>query len=93
MDRRFATFISFIPDGDRKAYYESSQWTIKQNRGSVAKLRQENKMLRRNLADSKAGDERVINTAFRERDVERASMRGKSGKVSRNLKQLVKLPE
>ncbi|XP_071821247.1 outer dynein arm-docking complex subunit 3-like [Apostichopus japonicus] len=67
-------------DGDRKAYYESSQWTIKQNRGSVAKLRQENKMLRRNLADSKAGDERVINTAFRERDVERASMRGKSGK-------------
>lgn len=67
-------------DGDRKAYYESSQWTIRQNRSSVANLRQENKMLRKNLADSKAGDERVINIAFRDRDVERASLRGKSGK-------------
>lgn len=67
-------------DGDRKAYYESSQWTIKQNRVSVSNLRQENKMLRKKLADSKAGDERVINTAFRDLDVERASMRGKSGK-------------
>ncbi len=37
-------------------------------------------MLHRNLADSKAGDEKVINTAFKDRNVERASLRGKSGK-------------
>ena len=38
-------------------------------------------MLHRDLADSKAGDEKVINTAFKDRNVERASLRGKSGKV------------
>ncbi|XP_071802586.1 outer dynein arm-docking complex subunit 3-like [Asterias amurensis] len=67
-------------DGDRKAYYESSQWTIKQNRDAISKLRKETKMLHRDLADSKAGDEKVINTAFKDRNVERASLRGKSGK-------------
>ncbi|XP_022084175.1 coiled-coil domain-containing protein 151-like [Acanthaster planci] len=67
-------------DGDRKAYYESSQWTINQNRETISKLRKENKMLHKRLADSKAGDERVINTAFKDRNVERASLRGKSGK-------------
>ncbi|XP_070532404.1 outer dynein arm-docking complex subunit 3-like [Ptychodera flava] len=67
-------------DGDRKAYYESSQWTMKKNRETIAKMRKENKSLHKTLADSKAGDERVINSAFAERNIERAAMRGKSGR-------------
>ncbi|NP_001171771.1 coiled-coil domain containing 151-like [Saccoglossus kowalevskii] len=67
-------------DGDRKAYYESSQWTMKKNRETIAKMRKENKDLHKNLANSKAGDEKVINTAFHDRNVEKAALRGKSGK-------------
>nr|XP_032651446.1 uncharacterized protein LOC116833807 [Chelonoidis abingdonii] len=37
-------------EGDRKAFYESSQWTIKKNRESIQWLRQENKKLHKKLA-------------------------------------------
>ncbi|XP_071495771.1 outer dynein arm-docking complex subunit 3-like [Diadema antillarum] len=67
-------------DGDRKAYYESSQWTIKQNLEAIRKLRGDNKTLHKRLAASKAGDDRVLDIAFKKREVERASLRGKSGK-------------
>uniref|UniRef100_A0A8C8SSI1 Coiled-coil domain containing 151 n=1 Tax=Pelusios castaneus TaxID=367368 RepID=A0A8C8SSI1_9SAUR len=38
-------------EGDRKAFYESSQWTIKKNRESISGLRQENKKLHKKLSD------------------------------------------
>ena len=41
----------FNADGDRKAYYESSQWSIKKNRETISKMRQENKKLHIALAD------------------------------------------
>lgn len=41
-------------DGDRAAYYESSQSTIKQNRETILQLRQENKRLYRRLAEANA---------------------------------------
>eukprot|EP00238_Polyblepharides_amylifera_P001167 CAMPEP_0196571392 /NCGR_PEP_ID=MMETSP1081-20130531/1575_1 /TAXON_ID=36882 /ORGANISM="Pyramimonas amylifera, Strain CCMP720" /LENGTH=559 /DNA_ID=CAMNT_0041888327 /DNA_START=25 /DNA_END=1704 /DNA_ORIENTATION=+ len=37
-------------EGDRKAYYETSQWTIKQNRETIAIAKRENKELRAQLA-------------------------------------------
>mmetsp|Transcript_19933 Transcript_19933/g.64893 ORF Transcript_19933/g.64893 Transcript_19933/m.64893 type:complete len:579 (+) Transcript_19933:36-1772(+) len=37
-------------EGDRKAYYETSQWTIKQNRETIGALKRENKELRGQLA-------------------------------------------
>jgi hypothetical protein len=36
-------------EGDRKAYYETSQWTIKQNRETIAAGKEENKELRLQL--------------------------------------------
>jgi len=42
-------------DGDRKAYIETSQWTIKQNRETLAALKRENKELRAQLA-ARAGE-------------------------------------
>ena len=37
-------------DGDKKAYKESSQWAIRQNKDVISQLRQENKMLRAKLS-------------------------------------------
>eukprot|EP00899_Mesostigma_viride_P002513 jgi/Mesvir1/12262/Mv00477-RA.1 len=37
-------------EGDRKAYYETSQWTIKQNRETMVAVKKENKDLRAQLA-------------------------------------------
>jgi len=42
-------------EGDRKSYYETSQWTIKQNRETIAAAKRENKELRAQLATSHAG--------------------------------------
>lgn len=70
-------------DGDRKAYHENSQWTMKQNKDIIQKLRAKNKELRHDLAKKKAGDERVIDNAFKERDpVRHCAMRGISGKAA-----------
>lgn len=70
-------------DGDRKAYYESSQWTMKKNKDTIVKLRDKNKRLRSELAKKQAGDEQVIDDAFKEKDPQRhCAMRGMSGKAA-----------
>ena len=38
-------------EGDRRAYYERSQWTMKQNQQKIQKLRKENKELHKMKAD------------------------------------------
>lgn len=67
-------------EGDRKAYYETSQFAMKKNRESILKLRKENKELRKKLSDSLSQDQHVINKAFQEHPVERASMKNKTGR-------------
>ncbi|XP_060108430.1 outer dynein arm-docking complex subunit 3 [Heteronotia binoei] len=66
-------------EGDRKAFYENSQWNIKKNRESILRLRQENKKLHQKLADLLAGEERVIKAAFQEHATEQGSVKNKSG--------------
>uniref|UniRef100_A0A670ZXB3 Outer dynein arm docking complex subunit 3 n=1 Tax=Pseudonaja textilis TaxID=8673 RepID=A0A670ZXB3_PSETE len=48
-----SSMVSFllITEGDRKAFYENSQWNIKKNKESILRLRQENKKLHQRLAD------------------------------------------
>lgn len=67
-------------EGDRKAYYETSQFAMKKNRESILKLRKENKELRKKLSDSLSQDQHVINKAFQEHPVERAAMKNKTGR-------------
>ena len=38
-------------EGDRKAYYESSQWAMKQNNEKITGLRKENKELHKLVSD------------------------------------------
>nr|XP_033780125.1 coiled-coil domain-containing protein 151 [Geotrypetes seraphini] len=66
-------------DGDQKAFYESSQWTIKKNKESIAQLRQNNKKLHKRLAQILAGDEKVIQEAFQNRESDRAAVGHKGG--------------
>ncbi|XP_028457648.1 coiled-coil domain-containing protein 151 isoform X3 [Perca flavescens] len=69
-------------EGDRTAYYESSQSTIKKNRDTVRQLRQENKRLCRKLAEVNAGDENLIKVAFHNRGLEKDAYRNMSGKAA-----------
>lgn len=70
------------PEGDKAAYYESSQSTIKKNRESIRQLRQENKGLCRKMAEANAGDEKIIKVAFHNRGLEKDAYRNMSGKAA-----------
>lgn len=50
----------FPLEGDRAAYFESSQATIKKNTESIRKLRQENKKLYKKLAEANAVSPNLI---------------------------------
>ncbi|XP_013080325.2 outer dynein arm-docking complex subunit 3-like [Biomphalaria glabrata] len=67
-------------EGDRKAYYESSQYAIKKNKEDILKLRKENKELRQSLKDKLSQDAHVIGKAFHDRPVERAALSNKTGR-------------
>lgn len=66
-------------EGDRKAYYESSQYALKKNRDNISSLRKETWELRKRLSDRLSQDEHVIGRAFHDRPVERAALSNKSG--------------
>uniref|UniRef100_A0A8D0B832 ODAD1 central coiled coil region domain-containing protein n=1 Tax=Salvator merianae TaxID=96440 RepID=A0A8D0B832_SALMN len=66
-------------EGDRKAFYENSQWNIKKNKDSISQLRQENKKLHQKLADLLAGEEKVIKAAFQGHPAEQGSVKNKTG--------------
>jgi len=65
-------------EGDRKAYYESSQWSLKKNRDLIERLRDENKDLHKHLAITLAGDDRILDKAFEGRHTERIALKNKS---------------
>ncbi|XP_041839650.1 coiled-coil domain-containing protein 151 isoform X2 [Melanotaenia boesemani] len=69
-------------EGDRTAHYERSQATIKNNKEYIGRLRLENKKLHKKLAETKAGDERIIRAAFHNRGVEKDAYRNMSGKAA-----------
>jgi len=69
-------------EGDRKAYYESAEWTMKQNKEKIGKLRKENKELHKLKADRLAADEHVVNKGLEDHPKERNALRDKSGNVA-----------
>ncbi|CAH3140361.1 unnamed protein product [Porites evermanni] len=56
-------------DGDRKAYFESSQWTMKKNKETIAKLREKNKQLRADLAKKKANPPKYYILVVKKREL------------------------
>ncbi|KAL6110535.1 odad3 [Pungitius sinensis] len=69
-------------EGDRTASYESSQSTIKSNRERIRQLRQDNKRLRRKMAEANAGDESIIKVAFHDSGLKKDAYRSVSGKAA-----------
>ncbi|KAF3687257.1 Coiled-coil domain-containing protein 151 [Channa argus] len=69
-----------VLEGDRTAFYETSQATIKKNRETIQQLRQDNKRLYKKLAEANSGDECIIKVAFHNRGIEKDAYRNMSGK-------------
>lgn len=70
-------------DGDKKAYAESSQWAMKQNKDLIFQLRNENKMLRAKLSRLMKADDEVIAEAFHQHKQRvPAEVRGVNGEVA-----------
>jgi hypothetical protein len=69
-------------EGDRKAYYESAEYTMKQNREKIARMRQENNELRKQKADKLKADEQVVSKGLEDNPEERTALRNKPGPVA-----------
>ncbi|KAM6216613.1 outer dynein arm-docking complex subunit 3 [Rhynchocyon petersi] len=66
-------------EGDRKAFYESSQWNIKKNQDTISQLREENKALQLQLVNLLQGDEKVVQAVIREWKSEKPYLKNRTG--------------
>ncbi|XP_048198194.1 outer dynein arm-docking complex subunit 3 [Perognathus longimembris pacificus] len=66
-------------EGDRKAFYESSQWTIKKNQDTINQLREETKALRTQLTDLLKGDEKMVQAIIQEWKAEKPYLKNRTG--------------
>ncbi|XP_055975230.1 outer dynein arm-docking complex subunit 3 [Sorex fumeus] len=53
-------------EGDRKAFYESSQWSIKKNQDAINLLREKIRELQHQLKDLLQGEEKVVKVVMQE---------------------------
>nr|XP_034366373.1 coiled-coil domain-containing protein 151 isoform X3 [Arvicanthis niloticus] len=53
-------------EGDRKAFYESSQWNMKKNQDTINQLQEETKSLHMQLKDLLQGDSKVVQAIIQE---------------------------
>lgn len=73
----------FHLDGDKKAYSESSQWAMKQNKDLILHLRSENKVLRSRLSRRMKADDEIIAEVFQNHKLRMpAELRGINGSVA-----------
>ncbi|KAM9245058.1 outer dynein arm-docking complex subunit 3 isoform 1-T1 [Dugong dugon] len=68
-------------EGDRKAFYESSQWTIKKNQETINQLGEETKVLQLRLANLLQGEEKVVQEVIREWKSEKSYLKNRTGQA------------
>ncbi|XP_034513707.1 coiled-coil domain-containing protein 151 [Ailuropoda melanoleuca] len=66
-------------EGDRKAFYESTQWNIKKNQETINHLREETRALQVQLTDLLQGDEKVVQAVIREWKSEKPHLKNRTG--------------
>ncbi|KAL4673546.1 hypothetical protein H8959_017480 [Pygathrix nigripes] len=66
-------------EGDRKAFFESSQWNIKKNQETISQLREETKALELKLLDLLKGDEKVVQAVIHEWKWEKPYLKNRTG--------------
>ncbi|XP_070479716.1 outer dynein arm-docking complex subunit 3 isoform X1 [Equus przewalskii] len=84
-------------EGDRKAFYESTQWNMKKNQETINQLRDEIRVLQLQLTDLLQGDEKLVQAVIRGWKSEKPYLKNKTGqqaleyldhRVSEKVKQL-----
>ncbi|XP_040305902.1 outer dynein arm-docking complex subunit 3 isoform X1 [Herpailurus yagouaroundi] len=68
-----------VLEGDRKAFYESTQWTIKKNQKTISQLHEETRTLHLHLADLLQGDEKMVQAVIREWKSEKPYLKNRTG--------------
>ncbi|XP_029772962.1 coiled-coil domain-containing protein 151 [Suricata suricatta] len=53
-------------EGERKTFYENSQWKIKKNKQTIKRLQEETRVMQLQLTDLLQGDEKVVQAVIRE---------------------------
>ncbi|XP_059016037.1 outer dynein arm-docking complex subunit 3 [Mustela lutreola] len=66
-------------EGDRKAFYESTQWNIKKNQETINQLQEETRVLQVQLADLLQGDEKLVQAVIRECKSEKPYLKNRTG--------------
>ncbi|XP_066201812.1 outer dynein arm-docking complex subunit 3 isoform X4 [Saccopteryx leptura] len=66
-------------EGDRKAFYESTQWNIKKNQEVINQLQEETRALQLQLTDLLQGDEKVVQAVIREWKSEKPYLKNRTG--------------
>ncbi|KAL4663332.1 hypothetical protein H8957_013799 [Semnopithecus entellus] len=72
-------------EGDRKAFFESSQWNIKKNQETISQLREETKALELKLLDLLKGDEKVVQAVIHEWRWEKPYLKNRTGQALEHL--------
>ncbi|XP_052044809.1 outer dynein arm-docking complex subunit 3 isoform X2 [Apodemus sylvaticus] len=65
-------------EGDRKAFYESSQWNMKKNQEAITQLQEETKALHMQLKDLLQGDSKVVQAIIQEWKSERPYLKNRT---------------
>ncbi|XP_075392665.1 outer dynein arm-docking complex subunit 3 [Tenrec ecaudatus] len=68
-------------EGDRKTFYESSQWNIKKNQEAINKLHEQIKVLQIQLLNLLQGDEKVVQAVIREWKSEKPYLKSRTGQA------------
>ncbi|XP_032252062.1 coiled-coil domain-containing protein 151 [Phoca vitulina] len=66
-------------EGDRKAFYESTQWNIKKNQETINQLHEETRVLQVQLTDLLQGDEKVVQAVIRAWKSEKPYLKNRTG--------------
>uniref|UniRef100_A0A452V0J3 Coiled-coil domain containing 151 n=1 Tax=Ursus maritimus TaxID=29073 RepID=A0A452V0J3_URSMA len=74
-------------EGDRKAFYESTQWNIRKNQETINHLREETRALQVQLTDLLQGDEKVVQAVLREWKSEKPYLQNRTGQALEHLDQ------
>ncbi|XP_066201794.1 outer dynein arm-docking complex subunit 3 isoform X2 [Saccopteryx leptura] len=72
-------------EGDRKAFYESTQWNIKKNQEVINQLQEETRALQLQLTDLLQGDEKVVQAVIREWKSEKPYLKNRTGQALEHL--------
>ncbi|XP_057565662.1 outer dynein arm-docking complex subunit 3 isoform X1 [Hippopotamus amphibius kiboko] len=72
-------------EGDRKAFYESTQWNIKKNQETISQLHEETRVLQLQLTDLLQGDEKVVQAVIQEWKSEKPYLKNRTGQALEHL--------